>query len=213
MSSNPYYHQFLKYVPEKAAEICADWLVHYRVKLTVTNDRKSKLGDYRAPHGKMGHRISVNGTLSPYGFLVTYTHEMAHLMTWEKYKNTVAPHGAEWKEIYKTLMLPFLAKDIFPPDIQNALITHFSNPTASSCTDKELYKVLHLDEAKNLAEQKNNLQFVTVEQLPIGAIFSIKGEIRKFKKVSKMRKNYLCEDMNTQRMYRVNPLALCVVHQ
>ena len=88
------------YLPEGSFEPVVAYIHHYKVHLTVTKKRKSVLGDYR--HSGMGsnHRITVNGNLNKYEFLITLLHELAHLLTFELYKNRVEPHGKEWKSSY-----------------------------------------------------------------------------------------------------------------
>ena len=44
------------------------------------------------------HRISVNGNLNKYSFLITLIHELAHLLTFTQYKNRVDPHGRNGRE-------------------------------------------------------------------------------------------------------------------
>ena len=39
----------------------------------------------------------MNNNLNKYSFLITITHEIAHMMIWEKHQNKVDPHGEEWK--------------------------------------------------------------------------------------------------------------------
>ena len=37
------------YIPEKALDIIAEWLILYDFNLKITESRNTKLGDYRAP--------------------------------------------------------------------------------------------------------------------------------------------------------------------
>ncbi len=48
-------------------------------------NEKLFLGDYRNSHAGKGHRISVNGNLNKYSFLITLLHELAHLFTYERF--------------------------------------------------------------------------------------------------------------------------------
>ena len=109
------------YIPEGTFEKVVAFLHQYKVRLTIARNRASVLGDYRnAIHGK-SHRISVNGNLNKYSFLITLLHELAHLLTHEKYGHKVAPHGNEWKMLYSNLLKEFVSHDIFPHDIKKAL--------------------------------------------------------------------------------------------
>jgi hypothetical protein len=109
------------YLPEGAFEPVVHLINLYKVHLTVTKERKSVLGDYR--HAGMGsnHKISVNGNLNKFEFLITLLHELAHLLCFEQHKNRVDAHGKEWKNIYSTLLAEFIRLEIFPSDIQKSL--------------------------------------------------------------------------------------------
>ena len=96
------------YLPEGTYEPVLQYLQQFAVHLTVARERKSILGDYRHKgHGK-NHRISVNGNLNPYAFLITLLHELAHLLTFEKYGHKVSAHGREWKAVFSQLLAQFL---------------------------------------------------------------------------------------------------------
>lgn len=194
-------HTLKKYVPEGAVHQCVSWLVEYRVHLRITKERSSKLGDYQSPWGGKGHRISVNHNLNPYAFLITFVHEMAHLVAFDKYKRSIAPHGKEWKYEYRELMLPFFQHQLFPADIQHALIQYLHNPAAATCSDQHLLRVLKKYDAPHL-------QQLTVEQLPEGAVFILRTrESLLLKKGPLQRTRYQCTELRTNRIYLVNALA------
>ena len=82
------------------------------------------LGDYRNAVNGKNHRVTVNGNLNTYAFLITLLHELAHLLAYEQYGNRIFAHGKEWKSIYGKLLHDFLSRKIFPEDIER----RFSNP-------------------------------------------------------------------------------------
>ncbi len=90
--------QLSNYLPPGTYEPVIAFLEKYKVHLTVSRERKSILGDYRHRTHHDNHRISVNGNLNVYAFLVTLVHELAHLLTYEEYGNKVMAHGKEWKK-------------------------------------------------------------------------------------------------------------------
>src|SRR5206468_9194087 len=104
---------------------------YYKVHLTVARERKSILGDYRHRTHGSNHRISVNGNLNKFSFLITLLHELAHLLTFEKYSNKVASHGKEWKHIFGQLLATFIEHNVFPDDIKQALKKSIQDPAAS----------------------------------------------------------------------------------
>src|SRR5512147_1935841 len=85
------------FLPPDTLEPVLTYLHHYHVHLTVAKERKSILGDYRHRTHAKNHRISVNGNLNKYAFLITLLHELAHLLTYEQFGNSVMAHGMEWK--------------------------------------------------------------------------------------------------------------------
>lgn len=72
------------FLPPNTYEPVLAYLQHHHVHLTVARERKSILGDYRHRTPGKNHRISVNGNLNKYAFLITLLHELAHLLTFEK---------------------------------------------------------------------------------------------------------------------------------
>lgn len=182
-----------KYIPEKAAKLVLDYLNLHRVHLTVTRERKSVLGDYRHATSYNNHRISVNGNLNKYSFLITLIHELAHLVTFTQYKNRVDPHGKEWKHIYGAMLKDFLTPDIFPNDLLHFLTKSLHNLPASSCSDETLMRAL-----KKYDLGGNGM--VMVEDIGEGRLFDAgKGQI--FRKGKKLRKRYQCEEVATGRIY------------
>ena len=170
------------FLPEDCLEEVIHYLEYYRVHLTVKRSRASVLGDYRNAHNGRSHRISVNGNLNAYAFLITLLHELAHLLTFEKYGHRVQPHGGEWKSAFSDLLIRFVEKKVFPADVEQALFKTIRNPSASSCSDAALHRVLRQYDKKRPGA-------CLVEDIPANAIFQIRGG-REFRKGEKMRSRY-----------------------
>jgi SprT protein len=185
--------QLHDYLPENSYEDVLHYLHHYKVHLTVTRQRQSILGDYRHAHDGKAHRISINGNLNKFSFLVTLLHELAHLFTYERYGHRVQAHGQQWKQEFGKILTQFLAKKVFPADIETALLKSINNPAASSCGDEPLLRVL-----RNYDIKKTGAYLV--EQLPDGSEFMIKGG-RSFRKGEKIRKRYKCIEIATGKWY------------
>ena len=135
-------NQLQTYLPPNTYEAVLHYLHFYKVHLTVARERKSILGDYRHQTRDRNHRISVNGNLNQYSFLITLLHELAHLLTFEQYGNRVQSHGKEWKQVFGQLLHQFVQQNIFPEDIKAALMRSLQNPAASSCADEALLRIL-----------------------------------------------------------------------
>ncbi|MBS1511477.1 MAG: SprT-like domain-containing protein [Bacteroidetes bacterium] len=185
--------QLKTYLPEGSFDGVLHYLQHYKVHLTITRQRETILGDYRHAHAGQTHRISVNGNLNPYAFLITLLHELAHLFTYEQFGHRVMAHGKEWKNEFSKILAQFLLQKIFPPDITKALLQTLQNPAASSCGDEKLLRVLRNYDARQPG-------MMLVENVPAGTLFRIKGN-RIFKKGDKVRKRYQCVEVATGKLY------------
>ena len=191
-------HQLRAYLPDGSFDEVLVYLNTYKVQLTITKERASVLGDFRNAHAGQHHRISVNGNLNKYAFLITLLHELAHLFTYERHGHRVMAHGMEWKNEFSKLLARFLLKKIFPADIQRALYHTLQNPGASSCADTNLLRVLHQYDEKDEHEK-------LIESIPAGTIFKIKGN-RYFRKEEKVRKRFRCVELSTGKVYLFSPV-------
>ena len=190
--------QLQRYLPDGTYGAVLDYLRRYKVHLTVAKERKSILGDYRHRTQADNHRISVNGNLNKYSFLVTLLHELAHLLTYEQFSNKVMAHGREWKTIYAQLLDQFLKSHVFPPDIERELLVSLKNPAASSCAEDDLLRVLRkYDDGAG--------KFQLVEDLMQHAIFRT-SDGRIFQKGKKLRKRFQCKEVSTGRVYLFSPV-------
>ncbi len=185
-----------QYLPESTGIIISRWIIKNEVHFRVTKPRNSKFGDYRHPWRNQGHMITVNGDLNQWAFLITTIHEFAHLLAWIKYKNTISPHGKEWKTQFKLLLDPFIRKEIFPKDLEFALIKYIADPSASSCVDAHLTIVLKKYDAQQLP---------FLEELPKGTLFNFNG--RNYIKGEKLRSRYRCVAQNNRHEYFISGLA------
>ncbi len=186
-------HALSDYLPEGALEPVLEYLHNYRIHLTITRSRTSILGDYRNAVDQKNHRISVNGNLNKFSFLVTLLHEMAHLLAFEQNGHRIAAHGKEWKQEYGKILAQFLVKKIFPPDIEKALHKTLQNPSATSCGEEHLMRVL-----RNYDQRKSGVKLV--EEIQVGGLFKLRDG-RIFCKGEKLRKRHKATDIVTKQVY------------
>ena len=188
------------YLPEGAFEPVLALIHQYKLHLTVTKARKSVLGDYRHPRMGANHKISVNGNLNQYEFLITLLHELGHLLCYEQYKNRVDAHGKEWKYLYGLLLSDFIQRDIFPIDIKKSLKKTILNPAATANGETALLLVLR----KYDIVKKEGMAFVA--HLPDGALFETeKG--KRFQKIKKRRIRIECVELATGHIYSFSGLT------
>lgn len=187
------------FLPEGSFDRVVGFLHFYKVHLTIARERKSVLGDYRHARHGTNHRISVNGNLNPYEFLITLLHELAHLLTFEQYQHRVESHGKEWKGIYSSLLKEFVEANIFPADIEAALRTSMRSPAATASGETELLTILR----KYNKEHKDG--YLMLSALQEGALFMTeKGKV--FRKGELRRKRYTCVEVKTGLKYTVSAI-------
>lgn len=185
-----------QYLPASTGLTIAKWIIKNDVHFRITKPRNSKFGDYRHPWKNQGHMITINGNLNQWAFLITTIHEFAHLLAWLKYKNNIAPHGREWKTQFKILLDPFIEREIFPKDLEFALIKYIADPSASSCVDAHLTIVLKKYDAEQLP---------FLEEIPEGTLFKFNG--RNYIKGPKMRSRFVCISQRGRQEYFISGLA------
>lgn len=187
-----------KYIPDQSVEIILNWIIENNVSLKITKKRNTKTGDFRADRRNNNYKISINNDLNKYSFLITLVHEFAHLEVWKNYKNSVRPHGKQWKDSYKNLLNIFINMNIFPEDINTVIVNHIKNPKASSCSDVDLCRVL----------KKYNINDNTIflEDLPLNSLFTLQNG-KTFKKHEKIKKRFKCYCLNNNKNYLVNSIA------
>lgn len=186
------------YLPANTFEPVAAYIQQHKVHLTITRERKSILGNYRNAYSNKNHRITVNGNLNKYSFLITLLHELAHLLTFEKHAHRVLAHGREWKGIFGDLLAQFIQKKVFPADIEQELIASLDNPAASSCAEAGLMRILRRYDAK-----RDGLMMV--EEIPEQSLFRLKDG-RVFKKGEKLRKRFRGEEVGSGKVYLFSPI-------
>ena len=190
--------QLQDYLPPGTYEAVLGYLREHKVHLTIARERKSILGDYRHRTHHDNHRISVNGNLNPYSFLITLLHELAHLLTFEQFGNKVLSHGREWKTIYARMLAQFLQHKIFPQDIEAELVRSLNNPAASTCAEDGLLRGLRKYDSKQTHHR-------LVEEISMDAYFRT-SDGRIFKKQEKLRKRFRCIEVKTGKVYLFSPV-------
>ena len=186
------------YLPPATGDPVMVYLQQHNVHLTIAKERASILGDYRHRTNHANHRISVNGNLNKYAFLITLLHELAHLLTFEQYGNKVQSHGKEWKMIFGQLLAQFVEHKIFPPDIEKEILLSLKSPAASSCAEDGLLRVL-----RKYDEGNSNQQLV--EEVELNKLFRTKDG-RIFRRGEQLRKRFKCQEVKTGKLYLFSPV-------
>jgi hypothetical protein len=188
---------FKKYFPEPSVAYCLHIWKSHSIQFTISKPRKSIFGVYRFKNSI--HQISVNGDLNPHAFLVTFLHEVAHLLVRKSQSRRVQPHGKEWQNAFREIMQPVLIEEIFPKPILSHLIRHLEKPSATTCSDETLYGLL-----MGKATQKIEIPgWSSIAGLSEGTPFSYGG--RHFLRLRQLRKRIECIHEETGTFYRFHP--------
>jgi len=184
-----------EYVPEAALTQVLTLFDRENLRLEVVPSRVTRHGDYRQmPHG--GHIITINQGENKYRFLLTLIHELAHFRAFTEFGRGIKPHGIEWKNTFRHLMLPFLRPEVFPESVIRPLANYLKNPKASSDSDLSLTLALKSFDPPN--------QKKYIFEIPEGRKFETqRGRI--FIMGPKRAKRFMCAEVNGGRVYLFQP--------
>ena len=190
-------NQILNYIPEASTNYLIEILNKENIQILVKKERKTKHGDFRVlKNGKC--QITINSNLNPYRFLITLIHEIAHYRVYKIFEKKVKPHGKEWKDIFKYMMLPLLNPKVFPKNLIPYISNYIKNPKASTDTDFNLSLALR---SFDIDKEKKY-----IFEMDMGSNFKIYNG-RVFILEEKLRKRYKCKEIKTGKTYLFSPNA------
>jgi hypothetical protein len=182
-----------KFLPENTLPFLKKWFGDYACHLKITKNRNSKLGDYRKLPDK-SFQITINGTLEPQLFFFVLTHELAHLIAFENFGRKISPHGMEWKQTFREMLLESI--DVYQEDLKPIILKFSKSPKANFMASPDLVKYFHKESDDGL---------IFVENLQVGDQFGYKDEIFLIEETAKKR--YLCINIKTRKRYYFKNLA------
>lgn len=202
MTAEEYKRILANYLPATAVDRVYDFLNHFCVHFHITRQRTSKLGDYRWPQPRHNFQeISVNGDLNPYEFLMVLLHEMAHLLTHQRYDNHVQPHGHEWQDEYRNLLSEYL--DCFPQDVAQLIGLYVRRLPLNHRLGNDIDVCL-----KRYDANRGETPILTLNNLAPGTCFHLKAKPQHhFRAIEKRRTRWMCEDLASGQKYLVNGSA------
>ncbi|MNK25112.1 hypothetical protein D3C87_434330 [compost metagenome] len=183
-----------QYLPSNTHPFLKKWFADYFIHIKITKNRNSKLGDYRRLPDK-SHQITVNSTLDKQLFFFVLTHELAHLLAFEKFKFRISAHGKEWKDTFREMLLESI--EIYSEDLKPIILRFSKNPKANFMATPELVRYFHIEDSED--------QSIFVENLLINDEFRYKGD--EYKILEKKKKLYLCVNLENSKKYLFRPLA------
>lgn len=183
-----------KYLPPNCLPYLREWFGDYSIHIRVTRGRKSKLGDYRKL-ADQSHEISINATLAPELFFFVLTHELAHLIAFEKFGRHISPHGAEWKQTFRTMLTESLT--LYSESLRPIIKEFAVSPKANFMSSPKLVRHFHI------SDREDDSSFI--EDLEHGSKFCYSEEV--YLLGEKRKKNYLCTHVSSGKKYIFKPLA------
>ncbi len=184
-------HHITPYIPKMSAEGLINLIENENFSIKVVKERITKHGDFRKLNNQKSV-ITVNKSNNKYRFLMTLIHEIAHYYTYRDNK-FAKPHGLKWKNIFKKITEPFLNINIFPKSLLVLLRNHMEDPKSSFSYDSELSKEL------DKYDDDYSRDLVYLDDLPLNSAFIYRD--KKYIKVQKKRKRYLCKCLTNKRNY------------
>lgn len=190
-----------RYLPPSAVDTIYNYIVANGVRFHITRQRTSKLGDYRMPQPRHNYNeISINGDLSPHLFLLVLLHEMAHLETFKAYGRTVQPHGHEWQQQYRNLLVQYFNDGHFPTEIYPQLKKYTAHIPLNRAAGNELERRM-----KEIDNPEDSAHITLLKDLPVGSTFRIKTRPEMlFRSIEKRRTRFRCVEVKSNRPYLVN---------
>lgn len=187
-----------KHLPENTLFFLKKWFGEEYIHIKITKERNSKLGDYRKLSPNK-HQISINATLPPDLFFFVLTHELAHMIAFVRFGYRIAPHGSEWKQVYREMLQESL--QIYREDLRPVILKFSKSPKANFMASPELVRYFH---AQRYEEDQ-----LFIENLKSGESFVYKKN--PYVLEEKLKKNYLCKNLQTGKKYVFK--ALVPVHK
>ena len=178
------------YIPKMSVKGLIRLIENENLSIKVVKQRITKHGDFRKSNNQKCI-ITVNKYKNKYRFLMTLIHEIAHHYTYKENKYA-KPHGIKWKKMFQNISEPFLNNNVFPENLLHTLKEHMKNPKSSFSYDSKLSK--ELDKYDD-----ENDDMVYLDELPSNSVFIYRG--KRFIKIEKKRKRYLCKCVTDKRNY------------
>ena len=189
-------NEVLKYIPKLSVNLVKNLIKEENLTIKIVKIRKTKHGDFKK-FVNGSSQITLNLIENKYRFLITLIHELAHFRVNKNSNFKKAPHGSEWKNTYKLLMLPFLNNSIFPEKILSKLAKHMKNPSATTDSD--------IDLVISLSKYDKHNDYVFLFDVLSESLFEFNNKI--YKKIGKLRKRYICKDILKNKKYLFSPVT------
>lgn len=170
------------------------WLQH-QFELVITRPRKSRYGTCikRGNH----FTITLNANLTKPHFIITYLHEVAHLIDQKDRKRPARAHGPSWQRIYRELIEVGLSLDAFPYQIVKPLKASLANVKSATGLNEALAIALGMHQEGEAPTEGT----ILLKELKAGDVF-IYGD-RHYVLLTNLRSTMECQEANTGQLVRI----------
>lgn len=185
---------FYKLLPAPSIVFVHALLRRSECEVYITPPRKGRLGcfarrRYKAPY------IELNEDLTPYFMLIVFLHEWAHYLTWKEYGTRVSPHGREWKDNFKKLLIKLANSERIPVILRQAIEQEADNLKGNIYSNHILLNAIKIVD-------KHAPQLV-LHELPMNSHFKVVDRNETFRLKEKIRLRYKCYNLNNKRWYTI----------
>jgi SprT protein len=186
--------QLRQLLPSGSQGKAASWLDVPGLGLKLYRRKSHRLGAY-VYNRQGGDWIMLNTVQHPYSLLITLAHEVAHMRVTRRHGRKARPHGAEWQEAFRELILEATTIPELPQDMLKALLLIARKPRSTHFSDPAISAILMLYETPGGTH-------AILDNLPAGSRFSLpNGKI--YIKGEKNRTRYRCTLSGTNRVFLV----------
>jgi SprT protein len=192
------------YFPADLIEFTLSQMLQHSIQVKLARPRKAVHGWFKATHRGRRHTISLNINMKPWMMFLVFVHELAHLKVFEKHGRRVLPHGKEWKESMRTLIIPLIEAQKIPEALKIRLAHFLVRVPATFNRDKALMREIMLLDGDSLP--------VLLSDWPFGKEFALAGG-KRFVKIEKLRTRYRCISTDNKRHYLISGHAEIIAIQ
>ena len=179
------------------SNLIATYLEEHHCNLIICKPRITKLGDFRIKGKNLS--IKVNNNLNKYRFIITLVHEIAHLKTYIEFGLKPKPHGSQWKQNYKQLLLIWKIEELFDAtaELRQIINNELNHPKACSG--------IHIESERSLRSFDQGLRGTVLDEISEGERFSFRNV--PYQKLKNRRTRALCLNLINSKKYTIHKAA------
>ncbi len=191
-----YMQGFGDVIPESAVSVFEALFATHPLQIRMVKERRSKFGDFRCARYKEKATITVNRGMSADATIFILAHEAAHYFVHSQRRANQA-HGHLWKQTFGMILQKLLEGNCFGENVAAEIQKYLHNPTATVKRNSKLFTAL-------FNYMKFDTGHIALENISVGAKFTIGQSPRIYEKQYKRRTRYVCRCVQNNRQYLVS---------